>query len=270
MNIIKPSDIDVTSLNKSPFQGTKSTLYVEGDKCIKILNGLYTEEKQALYRKFREMEGISIENVLLPIDLIAEGDILHGYTMENFMNSAPLTVYFGCTRYVSGKDLFKAIKQASLILREIHRQGIICQDLSFDNVLIDNKGTIKYCDIDGCTYKEMMSPFLSVLLKRYLIDYRKEKITLVSKNLDRISFILSTFLVAYGKEIHKLSKKEYYRLSEVSSTFNNMTNIANILRNRGTFITDDLPYVDELVDDNDDFIIDRNEQISILRKLFRR
>ncbi len=266
MDKLTRGDIDFSTLKKSPIQGTKSTIYLSDDTCIKMLDGLYDEERQALYRKFQEMDGISIENVILPQSLIVEDDKLLGFTMENFKNSMPLIDYFIRTRFIECKDLFEAVRKASLILRVIHKQGVICQDLTFDNILIDKNGVVKYCDMDGCSYGEHMSPFLSVLLKRFLVDFRKERITLVSKNLDRISLMLSFFYLTYLKEIQKMSKKDYYSLAEHVKTLENCKDVANILRSRGTNITAEIPYVDELIDPTDDYTIDRKKQLSLTKR----
>lgn len=32
----------------------------------------------------------------------------------------------------------------------------------------------------------------------------------------------------------------------------------------------EIPYMDELIDDNDDYIIDREKQLSLTKRLFRR
>ncbi|MBE6144245.1 MAG: hypothetical protein E7169_01580 [Firmicutes bacterium] len=268
MEKIKLSDINFDALKKLNHQGTKSTLYDNGDTCIKIFNELYKEEKVALYKKFLEMEGIQINGVLLPIDVIVENDRLEGFTMSNFKNSVPLFDAFTTTRYVDCAEILKAMKKASLILRKIHKNGIICQDLSFDNILINQEGIINYCDIDSCTYNERMSPYLSILLKRFMVDYKKMKLCMVSKNLDRVSMLLSFYIVMYLKEIQKISKKEYHSLSDHIATLENARKYANMLLSSRNI--PEVPYLDELISDFDEGIIDRQKQISIVRRIFRR
>ena len=269
MEKININDIDFSTLQKSKNQGTKSILYENGDFCIKILNSLYDKEKKELYRKFLEMDGISINGVILPKTLIVLNDKLEGYIMDNFKNSTNLIDYFGCNRYVNCKDIFKAVKKTSLILKSIHENGIICQDLSFDNILIDINGNIKYCDIDGCTYKDFTSPFLSLLLKRFLFDYRKENDCCISKNMDRISLMLSFYLIVYTNEIQKISKKKYDMLSNNIVTLENMKKYAKALVNKKISLHE-IPYLDELIDDNDDYIIDREKQLSLTQKILRK
>ena len=130
------------------------------------------------------------------------------------------------------------------------------------------KLNIKYSDIDGCAFKDYRSPFVSVLLKRFLIDYRKDKLCYVSKNTDRISFMLSFYLVMYLQELQKLSKKEYHSLSDNISTLENCREYANMLLGYRTL--PEIPYLDELINDNDSYIIDRDKQISIKQKIFKR
>lgn len=264
MDKIRLNDIDLSSLKKSKIQGTKSTVYENGDECIKILDGLYPDEKLLLYKKLLDMDGITIDGVLMPVSLVMQNDTLCGYVMKNFKNSINLNDCFNNTRYINCADMLRAIKKASLILKDIHSKGIICQDLSFDNILVDHDSNVMICDIDGCQYKEHNSPFVSLLLKRFINDYRKEKIYL-SENTDRISMMISMFYLMYLKEVQKLTKKEYHTLSDNIKTLENARKYANILINRNSKIFN-IPYLDELIDENDDFVIDRNKQLSLKQK----
>ncbi len=75
MEEIKSNEIDLFALQKLQSQGTKSTIYTDRDICYKFLDGLYPNEKIDLHRKFLDMDGIKINNVLLPQDLIIENGI---------------------------------------------------------------------------------------------------------------------------------------------------------------------------------------------------
>ena len=207
------------------------------------------------------MDGMTIDGVLMPVSLIMQNDILHGYIMKKFKNSTNLNDYFNNTRYINSADILKAIKKASLILKDIHSKEIICQDLSFDNILIDQDSNIMICDIDGCKYKEHSSPFISLLLKVLINDYRKEPIY-VSENTDRISMMISMFYLMYFEEVQKLTEKEYHSLSDNIKTLENARKYANILIDRNSKIFN-IPYLDELIDENDSFVIDRNKQLSL-------
>ena len=127
MEQIKLNDINFHSLQKLKHQGTKATLYRDGNVCFKILDGLYDDEKELLYKKLLDMDGIRINNVLLPKKLIVKGGKLQGYTMDYFHNSIPLSDKFS-VRYVDSKKLFDYVLKASKTLRTIHDNNIICQD----------------------------------------------------------------------------------------------------------------------------------------------
>lgn len=266
MDKIKLSDIDLSTMKIIGKKGTTSTLYEDGDLCIKILDKLFEEEKEIIYRKFLEMDGLYIDNVLFPISLIIDNDKLVGYTMENFKDSKTLLEYLGTTRYINCKEIFDKVKKISLILRQIHNNGIIYQDLSFENILIDKSGNIKYCDLDSCTYKNNRSEFISRLLNSFLIDYRKQKQIYVSENLDRISMMLAFFQIVYVKELQKISRRKYHSLSDNIKTLDNAKEFANILLDRNNPISD-IPYIDELIDNNDDYIIDRKKQLSLIKRI---
>ena len=266
MEKIEYSDINFLLLKKLQNQGSKSTTYTDDKLCYKILDGLYPHEKNDLFHKFQMMSEIRINNVLLPIDLIVKDDKLIGYTMKYFSESIPLSNKF-LVQVFNCKDLFEYVIKSSHILREIHKNGIICSDLSFENILVDKNNNIAFCDLDGCTYDKYESPFISLVLKRFLIDYRKS--TLSSKeDLDKLSMILSFYLLVYGRELQELRKKEYHSLSDNIQTLENLKNIANILVNKFEKMPN-LPYLDEVIDRNDDFIIDRNRQLRLNEKVLR-
>ena len=266
MEQIKLKDINLNSLKKLEQQGTKSTVYRNGTSCIKMLDGFYEEEKDALFKKFLDMEGLEIDNVLLPKELIVSNGKLEGYTMDYFP-SVSLNSKFE-VRQVDIKVLFDYVYKASKILREIHRNGIICQDLSFENILVDDNGNVKFCDLDGCSYKDNVSPFVSLIMKRYFIDYRKEQILLCT-NLDRVGMMLSFFFVVYAKELQKLNRKSYSKLAEKSNTLEEMRKYANLLLDRSNPVPA-IPYLDELIWLDDDLVYDRDKQLSLFRRLIRR
>ena len=191
MDKIKLSDIDLKSLKKCKLQGTQSIVYEHDDIIVKIFNDMHTDDIKVLYKKFLEMDGLILEQALLPKSLIVENGRLIGYIMENFKNSMCLSDFYLYPRYVNCKDMFESTKKASLILRKFHDNGIIINDLSFENILINENGNIKYCDLDGCAYNNYTSPYISVLLKNLIFDYRKEKYLVTSENTDRISFMIS-------------------------------------------------------------------------------
>lgn len=120
-----------------------------------------------------------------------------------------------------------------------------------------------FSDIDSCCYKNYNSPFTSYLLMNFINNYRKESIN-ISENLDRISMIISMFYLIYQKEIQKISQKEYNFLSNFLNTLENSKIYINTLLNKNEPIPT-IPYLDELIDDYDDYIIDRNKQIPFKR-----
>ena len=267
MERIKFNDINFSSLQKLQQQGTKATIYRSGDTCFKILDGLYDDEKELLYKKLIDMDGITIPNVLLPKELIIKDGKLEGYSMDYFKDSMPLSDRF-MVRYVDCKQLFEYVSRASKILKNIHQNEIICQDLSFENILIDKNGNIAFCDLDGCSYKEHIAPFISILMKRFFIDYRDEQLPL-SSNLDRISMLISFYYLIYAKEIQNLTKRQYHKLSDKISTLENARMYANMLVDKSNYIGE-IPYLDEIINPNDDYIIDRDKQLSLVRRLLKR
>lgn len=265
MEKIQFKDIDFLKLQKLQQQGTKASLYRDGHICYKILDGLYAEEKEELYKKLLDMDGIKIENVLLPKQLIVQENKLQGYAMDYFYDSMPLSDKF-MVRYVDCRKLFNYVIKASKILKNIHSHGIICQDLSFENILVTEDGKVAFCDLDGCTYENHIAPFISLLMKRFWVDYRDERIPL-SDNLDRISMMISFYYLIFLKELQNLTKREYNKLSDKIITLENSRKYANELVDK-TISIGDIPYLDELIDIDDDYIYDRKKQLSFVKRLF--
>lgn len=260
MKEIKSKEIDLSTLQKLQSQGTKSTIYTDGNICYKFLDGLYLNEKRELYKKFLDMDGIKIDGVLLPQTLIIEDDKLVGYTMKYFENSMPLLDKFK-KRFFNCNELLTYVEKASQILRNIHNNGIGCQDLSFVNILVNNEGNVMFCDIDSCTYQGHRSAFYSVLFKEFLIDYRKSIVSSV-KEVDKVSMILSFYLIMYGELLQRITKRQYHVLSDKIHTLENLREIANMLVDKRCPIQD-VPYLDEVIDLTDDYKIDRKEVLTI-------
>lgn len=266
MKEIKSKEIDISVLKKLQSQGTQSTIYTDGNICYKFLDGLYPNEKKDLHKKFLDMDGIKIDNVLLPKDLIIDDGRLKGYTMRYFANSVPLSDKF-LKRYFNCNELLLYVEKASTILRNIHSNGIVCQDLSFENILVNDKGNIAFCDIDGCTYKEHTSPFFSVLFKEFLVDYRKSNIS-TKEDVDKVSMILSFYLTMYGELLQRITKKQYHTLSDKIHTLENLRETANILIDK-KYPIQDIPYLDEVIDLTDDYEIDRKKVLNLKQKIFK-
>ena len=269
MDKINIKEFDWSKLRKCQNQGSLSTVYIQDDICIKILDKLYPSEKEQILDKFLAMNGIKIDGVIFPKDLIMQDGKLQGYTMDYFQDSTSLNDYFTATRFVNCKDIFKAIIKASEILREIHKYDIKVQDLSFENILINNQGEVKYIDIDSCQYQNYESYFLSNILHKYMFDYRKQEFCNMTKNTDRLSFLLAFYNLMYLKELQNISDKKYNQLSNHISTLNNIKRLANHLKDKNKRIPS-IPYMDDLINRDDDYTIKRNNCSLLIKRLARK
>ena len=249
MDIIKYKDIDLTSLNMCAIQGTQSRVLIKDDKCYKFVDTLYPEERVQLVKKFNDMEGIKVDNVLFPKELIMDGDTLVGYTMDYFPNSFNLFDRFARVKEIDVNSIFEATKKVSLILRELHENGIVLQDFTFDNILINGNGEVRVSDIDGCSYKGNHSPYLSVIMSNY---YKKVcQHPKIDENLDRQSLFLSMLCSIYDDMV--LGMKQYDLYSKEIKTLGDMRELfKTLMQSSGTQI----PYLDEMLGE-DHYIIDR-------------
>lgn len=266
---IDKNDIDFKKLYKIDCQGTNSTIYTDGSTCFKLLDKTCFDEKKSIYKKFNELSGEKIEGVIMPEDFIFDSGEFIGYTMPYFGDSMPLSDKF-FTRKVDLKKLSDALKKTSIIMRKLHDMKIVCRDFSFENVLINSNGEVAYCDLDACGFKNYESLYISYLLKRFMVDYRQNRVA-CSENTDRISMMISYYYLIFASEIQNVTQKRYLLMSEEVDSIYNSVDVANRLIDRCEFIGE-IPYLDEFISSDDIGILDRckHKQKEFSRRYIKR
>lgn len=269
MELINYNDIDFSKLQEidKRKQGKSSTMYEDGDKLIKIFKPYFisSDDCSCLYKKFQEIEKLNIDGIIIPDKFIAEDVIrfgvekkdFKGYTMDKFINSANVYDHFGTVRSFNCSDLFKVLKQASLTLKNLHDNGIVFQDISYFNILfdIDDYSDVKFCDLDGCSYKRFHSKVVAYDLYRYYKEIKGATFISQSPNTDKLIMILSLFNLLFRYEIEEISDDEYTNLSSKINTLANLKDYFLALRD-DTFdmYGSELPYLHEVIDDNESFV----------------
>ena len=255
MEIVKYSDLDFSSMKKLSSQGSTSTVYDFDNYCVKMLDKMSVEDQNQIRLKFLEMDGLEVDGLLLPKKLIFKNNTFVGYFMDKFPSSMNLYDYFGQKVLINFKELNDALYKASIILRNAHSNELILQDFSFDNILIDKDGNVKVCDIDGCSYKGYQGAYMSMIIINYYRVIFKELFT-INKELDKQSLLFSMIIFIYGTYVSKM--KEYDKLSSKSQTLSNIRPIfESLLRD----LSVEIPYLDELIDLSDNFVLDRVKQM---------
>lgn len=254
MKTININSINFELLTKLNQQGGFSKIYRDENTCYKIFNRLFFQERQEIYEKFSLMKDIEIDHVILPQEFIIENTNIKGYTMKYIPNTTSMaTKYTHNTKNLNTNEFFNSIIKSSKILREIHQQDIIYQDLSFENILIDSNNECYFIDLDGCSYKGIEGRFISYLANHFFTRYRKENVK-INKNLDRISMLLSFFNTIFQSPIENISKQEYEELKKYINTLNNLSNYVDMLLDKSNPI-EYIPYLDEVIDVSDDYIL---------------
>ncbi|MBQ9833675.1 MAG: hypothetical protein IJO33_00555 [Bacilli bacterium] len=264
MEIIKYNDINFERLEKLPKQGNFSTIYCQGDVCYKLFENLNDAEIEVMLRKFLEMDGIQIVGAIFPKTLIMHNNKFVGYTMDYYKGAITLFDMFQ-SRYVSCKALFSYVIKATDVLKKLHENGIIYQDLNFENILVDNEDNIHFCDMDACCYNNLISPFIPAVMQSLWINYRKETDVFTEK-VDRISMLTSLLHLIYAKEIQEITPRKYDKLSRNVRTLENLRPIFDMLVDVNRDV-EDIPYLDELIDRSDDYVFDRNKLLGFSRLL---
>lgn len=266
MQEIKLGDINVPSLKRiSSNWSTYATVYTDGEVCYKIFRNPSSFDNKALYNNFKDMDGMKIDGVILPEDLIVDDGILEGFTMPLFKNSMTLSRRFG-TRYVDKRLVVSAFRNASFIIREMHKNGVVCQDLSLENILINDQGDVCVCDPDSFAYKSYYSGSFAKLFILFLLKYRDTKVK-KWEDIDNISMYIAFYYLMFEKEIQKVSRGKYNKLSCEMKTVENLRGIRDLLvdKKRELF---DLPYFDEFASNLDVGTLDKNKCLTIGQKVY--
>ena len=254
MQSINYKDLDLKNMKLNETQGSNSKVYVDGDTCYKIFNpgsisGIYTLEK-----KIKAMEGLKINGIILPKDLVIKDNKMAGYSMDYVPNSTDLTDHFGSTQLVDVHDILVATAKASHILEEAHENGMLLCDVSFNNVLINrDTGDISICDIDNCQYQGYKSEYASILTSLY---YKRMRCAAyIDENFDRQAMLLAFLATIYCKLISNM--EDYDTLSDKIQTLSDLRFVVEeVLYDPRAQV----PYLYEFINEDEHFIIDRNKQ----------
>lgn len=266
MQEIKLNDINLESLRRLNYRySTYSTLYTDGETVYKLFQNPHSFDNMGLRKNFKDMEGLPVEGVILPKDLIVDDELLEGYTMPLFKNSETLSSKFS-TLQIDKQELAKAFRKASLIIRQMHNNGIICQDISLENILIDDQGNIAICDPDSFSNKNYYSGLYSKIFVKFLLGYRKTKLKGL-KDIDRISLILAYYYLLFDKEIQKVSNKQYNKLAKEMPTVENLRLLRSLLIDKKKSL-ECIPYMDSLISNEDVGILDKNKYLTLGQKTY--
>lgn len=266
MQEIKLNDINLESLKRlNNRYSTYSTLYTDGETVYKIFQNPRSIDNRGLRNNFKDMEGLPVEGVILPKDLIVDDDILEGYTMPLFKNSETLSSKFS-TIQIDKQELSKAFRKASLIIRQMHNNGIICQDVSLENILMDAQGNVAICDPDSFSNKNYYSGVYSKIFIKYLLGYRKTKLRDL-RDIDRVSLVLAYYYLLFDKEIQNVSKRQYNKLAREMITVENLRLLRDLLIDKKRSL-DCTPYMDSLISYKDVGTLDKNKYLTLGQKTY--
>ena len=105
-------------------------------------------------------------------------------------------------------------------------------------------------------------------MKKLIYDYRKEEFV-ISKNFDRISMLVSLYYLLYYQYLQNIQKSKFYILSKKVETISNMMVYVEDLLDRKKEIVE-IPYLDELIVSTDNYIMDREKDFSLFRRILKR
>ena len=186
---------------------------------------------------------------------------------ELLKNYISFSNYYNSKRFIECNDLLELTKKASFILKDIHQEKMLVNDVSFQNILLNKEGDVQYIDFfDGCSFERYHGGLYSDLLINYLSHHEEKHQLTESTNQDRLSFLLAFWELIYAKNIEKVSRRTYEKASKQVTTLQILKAYRNILLDRN-YATPKIPYLYELIADSDDYKIDRVTLMSPLEKV---
>ena len=247
MDIIKKEKINFNNLNKLKCRAnSESDLYVDEDILYKIFKELTPRELRKKERKIELLSGgDKIENVILPERKIVDGNLISGYSMDYVKDS--LILFEFAKRSKNINDFLKVIYQVSLTLRKIHNdsRNIVVGDLSFSNIIFDEKFNHYFVDFDGSMIDNIPSERISFLLNDYTVLRGMYRFS-VDKNSDVFSLMLCTLHTIFGIEIDNVSMYDFDFAAEKNETLRNMREYVIEMKKKNNYIPS-VPYMDEII-----------------------
>ena len=247
MEVIQKETIDFSDLHKiSCRANSESNLYNDGEVLYKIFKKI---PYRHLRRKKEKIEllsnGIELNNVVLPKDIIVSGSLLSGYTMDYKKEAIILFEFVKRSKNIN--EFLKLVYNVSQTLREIHNdpRNIVVGDMSFSNVIFDKNFEHYFVDFDSCMIDGIPSDRISFLLSDYTVTRRIYNFD-INKNTDRLSLILCMLHTIFAEEIDEISMYDYDYVSERVETLKNMREIVLEIKKNKKHIPE-VPYVDELI-----------------------
>ena len=86
-----------------------------------------------------------------------------------------------------------------------------------------------------------------------------------SQNVDKITCILQFYYLLFNEFVQNISKEKYNFLFEKLKSLQNMNKLFVDFQNKNAYLTD-IPYLDELLDLNDDYFLDKQSLPQSLQK----
>ena len=247
MDVVGREDIDFSSLRKLNCRAnSESNLYYGGDTLYKIFKGLNPIELRRKERKIELLhDGDKIDNVVMPKSKVINGNLISGYSMDYIKDSLILFEFAKKNKNIN--DFLRLIYDVSLTLRKIHDdpRNIVVGDLSFSNIIFDEKFKHYFVDFDGCMINGISSERISFLLN----DYTRLRGIFrfnVNKSTDMFSLMICTLHTIFGEEIDKVSMYDYDFVSERVETLRNIRKLVIEIKKRNNFIPE-VPYMDEVI-----------------------
>ena len=246
MEKINLNDFDFSN-NYIKEPGFENGIVYSNDKeRIKMLLNIPYEDKEILLEKLETIEKLNVDGVILPKTLIMYEGYLDGYIMEYPLRAKSFDKMFTSHPYEDIRQMLIAIKRASLVVRNMHKNNIVANDISLNNFVMDINGNVFFTGIETSSYDTYSYPYISKFLK----DFIGNKEIDITKDTDKLLLVLNAIYLFYLKDIRKLSKIRYRKISKDIQSLQNIEKYAMGLRKKNIDI-EQLPYIDELLDLND-------------------
>lgn len=244
MEKISIRDLDFNKLTYKNYHNEESDIYIGDNKLYKLFKYFDYEQLENKEKKIELLNNKDLDKrIIIPDIIITQNDCFRGCGMDYIDNTIQLFDYK--KHYSDLNNFMKIVNSVSNVLENsIHKNNIVVCDLSFSNIIIDEKLNPYFIDFESCSIDNIEPEVISTLVYYY---YRHRKIKInINKNIDKLSLILYILYIIFRKKIENISLYEYDELKEQIYFLEELKELFLELKKQERFIPD-VPYISEFI-----------------------
>ncbi len=252
MKEVNISEINLSKLRHlHPKIHSEAEIYTDG----KTLYKMYKDKsKKASYERDKKLEELGkikgLKKVVIPkckIEEKSKNKTILGCTLDYIPSSKTLFESVSLLTMNNYDEYLNLLRRVSYTLKSIHNrpENIVVGDMSFFNILIDNKKDYHIIDFDGVAIKNIRNTRVPYYVYEFIEN--KKVIEKVNRNYDRLTMLLFYLDSIFCKRIFEIKQYEYDRMSEQITNLKEIRGLFRELQRKGRDIPH-IPYLYEIIE----------------------